>query len=197
MITIQSPLVVEGRVPSEPIRLDPVTVTLDASEAHRENPFLEVWSLAPTFDAVAAGRSVLRAGHRGDPVRELQAMLEQHRWSAERLAIDGTFGAATARRVREFQAANGLEPDGIVGPKTLEKLAELTIRDLLLDPRFERLAPSVKDALVARLDAEAGLPRQELAFFALGAKFGALAPDEQVFVLSMSTVDAMRLLVEL
>jgi peptidoglycan hydrolase-like protein with peptidoglycan-binding domain len=34
------------------------------------------------------------------------------------LAVDGTYGARTEAAVRDFQAANNLEVDGIAGPNT-------------------------------------------------------------------------------
>ena len=37
--------------------------------------------------------------------------------------IDGKLGPQTEKAVRAFQKSNGLEPDGIVGPKTWEKLS--------------------------------------------------------------------------
>jgi peptidoglycan hydrolase-like protein with peptidoglycan-binding domain len=38
------------------------------------------------------------------------------------IAADGDFGPGTERAVKAWQQANGLTADGIVGPKTLEKL---------------------------------------------------------------------------
>jgi peptidoglycan hydrolase-like protein with peptidoglycan-binding domain len=38
--------------------------------------------------------------------------------------VDGVFGPKTHARVVEFQRANGLKPDGLVGPNTLGKLLE-------------------------------------------------------------------------
>jgi peptidoglycan hydrolase-like protein with peptidoglycan-binding domain len=34
------------------------------------------------------------------------------------IVVDGEFGPATDKRVRQYQKANGLTVDGIVGPKT-------------------------------------------------------------------------------
>lgn len=36
--------------------------------------------------------------------------------------IDGTFGPATTKSVRDFQERNGLKVDGVVGPVTWTKL---------------------------------------------------------------------------
>ena len=58
---------------------------------------------------------VIKQGSRGPLVQEVQ----------EHLGIepaDGIFGPGTARQVKEWQAANGLVADGIVGPNTLGKL---------------------------------------------------------------------------
>ncbi|MEZ5063796.1 MAG: peptidoglycan-binding domain-containing protein [bacterium] len=77
----------------------------------------------------------LRIGSRGADVTELQGALN---WigSNPKMAVqksmygpletDGIFGQKTHVRVVEFQKKNGLAADGIVGPKTLAKLAELT-----------------------------------------------------------------------
>ena len=55
-------------------------------------------------------RSTLRRGDRGEMVRIVQAKLG--------LGIDGIFGPNTEANLRRFQLANGLVPDGIVGPKS-------------------------------------------------------------------------------
>ena len=56
----------------------------------------------------------LRKGSRGESVKRLQSLLN--------LLVDGIFGKLTDEAVREFQTANGLKPDGIVGDETWEKL---------------------------------------------------------------------------
>jgi peptidoglycan hydrolase-like protein with peptidoglycan-binding domain len=35
------------------------------------------------------------------------------------IAADGDFGRGTANAVKEWQTANGLTPDGVIGPKSL------------------------------------------------------------------------------
>jgi len=53
---------------------------------------------------------VLRIGSRGHQVELLQEYLN--------INVDGDFGSRTEFQVMEWQRANGLKPDGIVGPKT-------------------------------------------------------------------------------
>ena len=67
---------------------------------------------------------MLRAGDVGADVRALQDVLNFHIRRLEPLAVDGTFGPKTKARVIDFQRANGLSDDGIVGPNTNNKLFE-------------------------------------------------------------------------
>lgn len=73
----------------------------------------------------------IRYGSNGKAVEELQSKLVQlgydlGKYGLDKNGIDGDFGAATEKAVRAFQAANKLEVDGIVGPKTWAKLDELS-----------------------------------------------------------------------
>jgi peptidoglycan hydrolase-like protein with peptidoglycan-binding domain len=58
---------------------------------------------------------VLAKGTRGKAVEELQTLLKM-------TEIDGHFGPKTDAAVRLFQKMNGLEPDGVVGLYTWQKL---------------------------------------------------------------------------
>jgi peptidoglycan hydrolase-like protein with peptidoglycan-binding domain len=80
-------------------------------------------SAAPTTGAPAAGpaagsglgTATLRQGARGEAVKALQRLLNTY---GARLGVDGDFGAVTHRAVVAFQAANGLDQDGVVGAIT-------------------------------------------------------------------------------
>lgn len=61
-------------------------------------------------------------GWTGDEVRKLQSALIAKGYSCGSYGIDGSFGNDTHAAVLKFQADNGLETDGIVGPKTQAKL---------------------------------------------------------------------------
>ena len=65
---------------------------------------------APTPDPV------LRTGSRGEEVKTLQSRLQALGYYYDE--IDGQFGGATKNAVIEFQQANGLEADGMVGSET-------------------------------------------------------------------------------
>lgn len=57
---------------------------------------------------------ILKVGSSGDDVKKLQSKLG--------LAADGSFGPATEKAVKAWQAANGLTADGIVGDGTWSKM---------------------------------------------------------------------------
>ena len=62
---------------------------------------------------------VAKTATKGVAVRVLQRLL-LHRGAD--VAVDGSFGPATAKAVKAFQSANGLEADGAVGTETWSKL---------------------------------------------------------------------------
>jgi len=66
----------------------------------------------------------LQIGDQGDDVRAVQDVLNFHIRRLAPLVVDGKFGQLTKARVIEFQQANGLLADGIVGNNTNAKLFE-------------------------------------------------------------------------
>jgi murein L,D-transpeptidase YcbB/YkuD len=66
-------------------------------------------------DDEAESYATLSQGSRGEQVTELQEALVELGYDID---VDGIFGAGTHKAVREFQAANGLHVDGIVGTHT-------------------------------------------------------------------------------
>lgn len=71
------------------------------------------------WEAVRAGSTTLRAGQRSLSVECLQEKLNA---AGYRVGVDGDFGPATRAAVIALQRANGLLPDGVVGPATASLL---------------------------------------------------------------------------
>jgi lysozyme family protein len=87
------------------------------------------------FDA-ALQDPTLRQGEKGESVRRLQERLKHVGFD---LKVDGDFGPKTLEAVQSFQRRVGLEPDGIVGPRTWAKLA-------IEDPANKPASPPTGDA---------------------------------------------------
>lgn len=70
---------------------------------------------------------VLKKGMISNEVAELQLFLRKAlNLTPEQLKADMHFGSETFKAVFKFQQENGLEADGIAGPKTIAKLEEVT-----------------------------------------------------------------------
>ena len=67
----------------------------------------------------------LTIGSKGDDVKKLQEFLAQDKEIYPEGLITGYFGVLTQAAVKKWQAKNGIESVGIVGPKTRAKLNEL------------------------------------------------------------------------
>jgi len=82
---------------------------------------------------------VLRNGSSGNDVRQLQWLLnyisQYYPVVPGDITVDGRFGAGTENSVREFQRNFGLNPDGIVGPNTWNRLYEVFRRIQLNSPQ--------------------------------------------------------------
>ena len=72
---------------------------------------------------------MVRQGSIGDPVKQLQTMLNFLGGSP--LVVDGIFGPKTRARVVQFQLQAGLVQDGIVGPLTASALMSFAFNRLL------------------------------------------------------------------
>ena len=66
----------------------------------------------------------LKKGNKGDWVAVLQQKLMLLGYELPHYGVDGDFGAETEKAVKQFQKDRGLNPDGIVGPKTWAALNE-------------------------------------------------------------------------
>jgi peptidoglycan hydrolase-like protein with peptidoglycan-binding domain len=80
-----------------------------------------------------------KRGSSGQKVRLIQGWLSLHGFE---LVVDGGYGDATARQVRAFQTANGLQVTGIVDEATYGKLVQ---------PMIVALSPIASDGPLGRL----------------------------------------------
>jgi hypothetical protein len=78
------------------------------------------------FESIGADDPTLRPGATGDAVSKLQLRLNAAGANVGDSGADGTYGPGTEQAVRNFQAAYGLNVDGVVGPETWAKLYEVT-----------------------------------------------------------------------
>ena len=77
-------------------------------------------TLAVTFVFNGSCIALSKLGSTGSEVRNIQSRLKS--WGYYSGSVDGIYGNVTMKAVMRFQANNGLTPDGIAGPKTLEKI---------------------------------------------------------------------------
>ena len=109
---------------------------------------------AARYEAMFAPRT-LYWGVQGDDVKLVQDKLL--RWGYYDGAVDGIYGARTYRAVRKFQAKNGLQVDGVVGPATARALgmpqafataAVLVIIVTLINFSANKIASMVKKLVI-------------------------------------------------
>jgi Putative peptidoglycan binding domain len=72
---------------------------------------------APELDAVGAGNAILKEGHQGEAVGEIQRLLG--------LDADGMFSADLAAQIAKFQEDEEVNPTGIVDQLTLQLLRQV------------------------------------------------------------------------
>ena len=77
-------------------------------------------TLAVSFVFNSSCIALSKLGSTGSEVRNIQSRLKS--WGYYSGSVDGIYGNVTMKAVMRFQANNGLTPDGIAGPKTLEKI---------------------------------------------------------------------------
>lgn len=65
---------------------------------------------------------MLARGDTGKTVKAMQLMLKGYGYSLGWYGADGVFGSATEKALIKYQKANGLDTDGICGPKTWASL---------------------------------------------------------------------------
>jgi len=81
------------------------------------------YSESPTFDEILKDDSkVIRIGHKGNPVTEIQKILDGLGYDLGKCGIDGLFGPKTKKALEQFQSDRGLTVSSSVNKETLDKL---------------------------------------------------------------------------
>jgi peptidoglycan hydrolase-like protein with peptidoglycan-binding domain len=75
------------------------------------------------IDEADTSNPTIRKGSHGNPVRRAQKRLTLGGWDTG--GVDGIFGAKTETAVKRFQHDHGLTADGVVGPRTWDKIDAL------------------------------------------------------------------------
>ncbi|HEY9584417.1 MAG TPA: peptidoglycan-binding protein, partial [Candidatus Paceibacterota bacterium] len=96
-----------------PIQTETSTLFLAASSGEEQNGSGQVFAVTS---------QLITQGARGDQVRDLQILLLSQGFNPG--PIDGIFGPKTCSSLKQFQSANSLIADCIVGPKTQKVLAD-------------------------------------------------------------------------
>ncbi|MGG6296067.1 peptidoglycan-binding protein [Leptolyngbya sp. AN02str] len=78
------------------------------------------WAALRQSGGAEGDRAYLQLGDVGDQVASVQASLKNLGYYSG--VVDGVFGEQTAAAVINFQTAQGISPDGLVGPNTLSAL---------------------------------------------------------------------------
>lgn len=74
--------------------------------------------VTPPAEDKTVNKATIRKGNKGAVVKEMQQMLDKLGYNLGICGVDGDFGVATEKAVKEFQRDHGLSQDGICGPKT-------------------------------------------------------------------------------
>ncbi len=94
---------------------------------------------------------LVRKGSRGNAVNALQEALNAHGYGP--LKVDGVFGNGTRRHVIQFQQAQGLNADGIVGPQTWGALLTGPAAHLAPEDPLETKKTELTELLTCRIPA--------------------------------------------
>ena len=83
--------------------------------------------LVVLYSSAAFAAGALRMGDQGSEIAEIQGRLALLGYD---VVADGDFGPATADAIKEFQMANGMKADGLVGPATYMALLGKDMPDI-------------------------------------------------------------------
>ena len=105
----------------------------------------------PTPTPEPVKKPTVRKGNRNVYVKELQMDLDKLGYNLGICGIDGDFGSATEKAVKEFQRDHGLTQDGICGEKTWTALEE-AVKSLEQKPAEDRYTVTIPNLTKAQAE---------------------------------------------
>lgn len=81
------------------------------------------FSDSPSLDKVKSGSEVIRIGHKGEEVEEIQQKLYDKGYDLGPCGVDGLFGNRTKKALEKYQEDNSMTISSSVDSKVLEKLS--------------------------------------------------------------------------
>ncbi|CAB1261759.1 L,D-transpeptidase family protein [Clostridium sp. WLY-B-L2] len=103
---------------------------------------------------VSPPRSILKAGDKGNDVKDIQKKLKKFGYTVNE---DGDFGEQTVYAVMDFQHKHGLTTDGIVSGATLKDLKKKPTADIMYKPTAEVVSnfnSAYSEGIVNKLDTQ-------------------------------------------
>ena len=103
-----------------------------AGESTRTHLYLQSAQTFIPTPAPTPTPGLLKKGHNGESVREMQKRLQELGYYEG--SLDGDFGGGTEEALRLFQSQNGLDVDGIAAQKTFSLLYSENARQVTITP---------------------------------------------------------------
>jgi hypothetical protein len=102
------------------IKVDGGSVSDDATKigCRPSSSFTE----SPTFDQVMSGNTTIQLKNMGEPVKQIQTILQKLNYDLGKCGIDGLFGRKTKAAIEKFQKEQSINVTSSVDKATLEKL---------------------------------------------------------------------------
>ena len=82
------------------------------------------YSESPTLEQIKKGDVVMRIGHKGSPVTEIQNILNRLNYDLGKCGVDGLFGPKTKKALESFQEDQSMNVSSSVDKVTLERLQD-------------------------------------------------------------------------
>lgn len=89
----------------------------------------------------------LRNGSKGTYVKKAQQLLKDRGYDLGICGVDGDFGPATEKAVKQFQKDWGLQQDGVIGSLTWEKLESTPVKEKTYTVTISKLSKAAADEL--------------------------------------------------